>query len=277
MTSLCSAATPTSVTRVLSTPCAADLTGQYVRRLLEPAFCSVPTAVEIPALFQSALRISGTLPFPVPDVFYESQRRQDGDMKHYLAPVSQSAAVKFSSKLHDVLTKSFPAGTEMVQAGLFLAYIFRICFLVFWGCGVQYAWPSFVLCHWFRIGSCGMSALCCQIHAKDKRCWHAGHFDQLVCEMLELLDQYAGRLNLKRKRNEGKASLTLTAKRPDLCLLVRDALLFKGEDKTDESNLNQAVAELQRKMRRWSQSYHGKVICHCAFAISLVPLQRYCH
>lgn len=135
VTCLCSVVTPTSVTRVLSTPCAADLTGQYVRHLLEPAFCSVPTAAELPALFQSALRISGTLPFPVPDVFYESQRRQDGDMKHYLAPVSQSAAVKFSSKVHDVLTKSFPAGTEMVQAGMFLAYIFRICLLVFWGCG----------------------------------------------------------------------------------------------------------------------------------------------
>lgn len=129
VTCLCSAVTPTSVTRVLSTPCAADLTGQYVRHLLEPAFCSVPTAAEIPALFQTALHISGTLPFPVPDVFYESQRRQDGDMKHYLGPVSQSAAVKFGSKLHDVLTKSFPAGTKMVQAGLFLAYIFRICLL----------------------------------------------------------------------------------------------------------------------------------------------------
>lgn len=34
----------------------------------------------------------------------------------------------------------------------------------------------------------------------------AGHFDQLVCEMLELLDQNAGRLNLKRKRIEGEAS-----------------------------------------------------------------------
>jgi len=84
--------------------------------------------------------------------------------------------------------------------------------------------------------------------------------------MLELLDQYAGRLNLKRKRNEGEASLTLSAKRPDLCLLVRDALLFKGEDKTDEGNLDQAVAELKQKMRRWSQSFHGKVIlslCIC--------------
>lgn len=150
VTCRCSAVTPTSVTRVLSTPCAADLTGQYVRHLLEPAFSSVPTAAEIPALFESALRISGTLPFPVPDVFYESQRRQDGDMKHYLAPVSQSAAVKFSSKIHDVLTKSFPAGTEMVQAGLFLAYMFSICLLVLCGLWcVQHPWTVFVLCYWF--------------------------------------------------------------------------------------------------------------------------------
>ena len=93
--------------------------------------------------------------------------------------------------------------------------------------------------------------------------------------MLELLDQYVGRLNLKRKRNEGEASLTLTAKRPDLCLLVRDALLFKDEDKTAESNLNQAVTELKQNMRRWSQSYHGKktlslYICHKLGAIAKI-------
>ena len=150
VTCSCFAVTPTSVTRVLSTPCAADLTGQYVRHLLEPAFCQVPTAAEIPALFESALSMSGTLPFPVPDVFYESLRRQDGDMKHYVAPVSQSAAVKFSSKLHDVLTKSFPAGAEMVQAGLFLAYVFSLSLLVFCGLWhVQCPWIFFVLCHWF--------------------------------------------------------------------------------------------------------------------------------
>jgi len=131
-------------------PCAADLTGQYVRCLLEPALSSVPKAAEIPALFESVLSISGTLPFPVPDAFYESQRRQDGDMKHYLAPVSQSAGLRFGSKMHDILVKSFPAGTEMVQAGLFLVYMFSICLLVLcrlW-C-VQHPWTVFVLCYWF--------------------------------------------------------------------------------------------------------------------------------
>jgi len=118
--------THTSVTCVLSTPCAADRTGQYIRQLLEPAFSTVPAAADIPTLFQSALHISGTLPFPVPDVFYESQRMQDEDMKYYLAPVSHSSAIAFSSSVHAVLHKEFPAGTEMVQAGLFLTCMFSL-------------------------------------------------------------------------------------------------------------------------------------------------------
>ena len=75
---------------------------------------------------------------------------------------------------------------------------------------------------------------------------------------MQLLDKYARHLNLKRKRNQGKLSLTLSAKRPDLCVLVRSALLFKGEDKSEEGQIDQAVAELKQKMRRWSQSYHGQ-------------------
>ena len=66
---------------------AADKTGQYVRQLLEPAFTTVPAAVDIPALFQSAL----------PDVFYESQRLQNEDMKFYLAPVSKCCNVQLGN------------------------------------------------------------------------------------------------------------------------------------------------------------------------------------
>ena len=92
---------------------------------------------------------------------------------------------------------------------------------------------------------------------------------------MELLDQYTGKLSLKRKRNAGEASLTLVAKRPNLCVLVRNALLFKGEDKYEEGKLDQAVAELKQKMRRWSRSYHGQVnlllcICHILDA-NVVP------
>ena len=99
---------------------AADKTGQFVRQLLEPAFITVPAAIDIPALFQSALHSTGTLPFQVPDVFYESHRLQNEDMEFYLAPVSKSGAITFSSAIHTVLCKQFPAGTEMVQAGQLL-------------------------------------------------------------------------------------------------------------------------------------------------------------
>ena len=81
----------------------ADRTGHYVRQLLEPALTAVPLAADVPSLFQSALDCSRTLPSPVPDIFCESQKRQVDDMKYYLAPVSHSDAVAFSSTIHAVL------------------------------------------------------------------------------------------------------------------------------------------------------------------------------
>ena len=89
---------------------------------------------------------------------------------------------------------------------------------------------------------------------------------------MQLLDKYARHLNLKRKRNEGKVSSTLNAKRPDLCVLVRSALLFTGEDKSEEGQIDQAVAELKQKMRRWSQSFHGQAsLSLCMFVIGMIP------
>ena len=86
-------------------------------QLLKPAFVTVPTAAEIPGLFQSALRSSGTPPFPVQDAFYNAQTILDSSMADYLAPQSQSNAIAFSSRIHAVLDKEFPIGAEMVQAG----------------------------------------------------------------------------------------------------------------------------------------------------------------
>ena len=89
-------------------------------QLLKPAFVTVPTAAEIPGLFQSALRSSGTPPFPVQDAFYNAQTMLDSSMADYLAPQSQSDAIAFSSRIHAVLDKEFPIGAEMVQAGQIL-------------------------------------------------------------------------------------------------------------------------------------------------------------
>ena len=247
--------------------CAADKTGQYVRQLLEPAFITVPAAVDMPALFQSALDISGTLPFPVPDVFYESQRLQNEDMKFYLAPVSKSGATTFGSAIHTVLCKQFPAGTDLVQAGLVLDLHDRLLACALHGllC-VQGRYAACVLCCWL--------CQCLHMPTLNKEWQDAGQFDQLVCEIMELLDQCTGKLGMKRKRNQGEASLTMMAKRPDLCDFVRNALLFKGEDKYEEGKLDQAVAELKKKMRRWSRSYHGQVnlsLCICHW------MQTLCH
>ena len=116
---------------------AADRTGHYVRQLLEPALTAVPLAADVPSLFQSALYCSGTLPFPVPDIFYESQKRQDDDMKYYLAPVSHSGAVAFSSTIHAVLRKSSTRGQRWFRQVCFCLAIFAL---------LAYAFPWAVLC-----------------------------------------------------------------------------------------------------------------------------------
>ena len=126
-----------SIKCVQNTPYAADKTSQYVRQLLEPEFSRVPVAADIPALFKASLHRSGTLPFPVPDVFYQSQRIQDDDMKYYLAPVSQSDAVYFGSVIHSVLLKTFHEGGT-TQAGMGFACFVSAGFYTigFFLCGV---------------------------------------------------------------------------------------------------------------------------------------------
>ena len=51
----------------------------------------------------------------------------------------------------------------------------------------------------------------------------------------------------------------MKAKRPDLCMHVKDALLFVGEHVSEEGKLDLAVFRLKQKMRHWSQTYHGQV------------------
>ena len=72
--------------------------------------------------------------------------------------------------------------------------------------------------------------------------------------------------------------MTLHAQLPALCVLVKNAVLFKGEHKCEEGKLDQAVAELRQKMRRWSHSYRGKVnlsdcVCVITHAVAAVEPQ----
>jgi hypothetical protein len=64
--------------------------------------------------------------------------------------------------------------------------------------------------------------------------------------------------NIKRKRNCAEMSLTVSHKRPDLLWLVGGTLLFKGEDKTNDADMDVALGELTAKMKNWSSNYHGQ-------------------
>ena len=49
------------------------------------------------------------------------------------------------------------------------------------------------------------------------------------------------KLLLSRKRNRSDESVTLKGKRPDLCVTVARAMLFKGEDKSSEDHMLKAL------------------------------------
>ena len=83
----------------------------------------------------------------------------------------------------------------------------------------------------------------------------------MLWDILALLDRYvAAGLGMKRKRDQHEGTLTGPSLWPDFCGLVHDALLFKGEEKSADGNMEDAVADLRNKMKNWSQCYHGQVI-----------------
>ena len=93
----------------------------------------------------------------------------------------------------------------------------------------------------------------------------------MLWDILALLDRYvAAGLGMKRKRDQHEGSLTGPSLRPDFCGLVRDALLLKGEEKSADGKMEDAIADLRNKMKNWSQCYHGQVInLHLASAVQL--------
>ena len=89
----------------------------------------------------------------------------------------------------------------------------------------------------------------------------AGQVDELLYRIWACMSKYDmdNKLYLSRKRNRGDDSATLKRKRPDLCITTARALLFKGEDKTSEEHLLNAIHELGSKLPKWKDSFHGKV------------------
>ena len=67
------------------------------------------------------------------------------------------------------------------------------------------------------------------------------------------------KLGMRRKRNCAEDSAAVKGKRPDFFFLSSRALLFKGQDKTSEAELEKALEELSTKLKEWGAAVHGKV------------------
>ncbi|DBB03119.1 TPA: hypothetical protein ACH3X1_013350 [Trebouxia sp. C0004] len=89
----------------------------------------------------------------------------------------------------------------------------------------------------------------------------AGVVDMLLWHIWRCIDMYdqGPKLGMRRKRNCAEDSATVKGKRPDFFLLSSRALLFKGEDKTSEAELEKALEELSTKLKEWGAAVHGKV------------------
>ena len=90
----------------------------------------------------------------------------------------------------------------------------------------------------------------------------AGFVDMLLWHIWRCIDMYdqGPKLGMRRKRNCAEDSATVKGKRPDFFLLSSRALLFKGEDKTSEAELEKALEELSTKLKEWGAAVHGKVL-----------------
>ena len=90
----------------------------------------------------------------------------------------------------------------------------------------------------------------------------AGYVDSLLWHVWKCMDAYdpGPKLGMLRKRNCAEDSATVKGKRPDFCFLSSKALLFKGEDKTSEARLEEAIEDLRSKLKIWGQAVHGPVL-----------------
>ncbi|KAL3139897.1 hypothetical protein ABBQ38_004191 [Trebouxia sp. C0009 RCD-2024] len=105
----------------------------------------------------------------------------------------------------------------------------------------------------------------------------AGQVDTLLYQIWQCMCKFDmdRPFTLSRKRNRADESATLRRKRPDLCITTSRALLFKGEDKTSETDLRKAIEELGTKMSNWGANFHGKVEYLLCYACA-GPILQFC-
>ncbi|KAA6419341.1 MAG: hypothetical protein FRX49_10740 [Trebouxia sp. A1-2] len=105
----------------------------------------------------------------------------------------------------------------------------------------------------------------------------AGQVDTLLYQIWQCMCKFDmdRPFTLSRKRNRADESATLRLKRPDLCITTSRALLFKGEDKTAEADLQKAIEQLGTKMSNWGANFHGKVEYLLCYACA-GPILQFC-
>jgi hypothetical protein len=87
----------------------------------------------------------------------------------------------------------------------------------------------------------------------------AAVIDLMVYDILLLLADRLSGAPMKRHRNQAEMSLTAPSLRPDFWLLVSGTMLFKGQEKTRDNELEAARQDLLTKMKDWDPAYHGTV------------------
>lgn len=87
----------------------------------------------------------------------------------------------------------------------------------------------------------------------------AGYVDQLLWQLFVLVGRVLDTAAPSRKRNRTEPTLTSEKLKPDFLLIFQQILMMKGEDKTDDADMNVAKRELRDKLKRWSARYHGQV------------------
>ena len=87
----------------------------------------------------------------------------------------------------------------------------------------------------------------------------AAVIDYMVYDILQLLADRLSGAPMKRHRNQTEMSLTGPSLRPHFWLLVSGTMLFKGEEKTRDDQLEAARQDLLSKMKDWDPAYHGTV------------------
>ncbi len=78
-------------------------------------------------------------------------------------------------------------------------------------------------------------------------------------------------VRLQRKRNSNGDSATMKTFRPDLLVSFQGALLFKGEDKTDSRQMDEAMSDFDQKVEGLGSGCAWQGRC-CKFLLVLQVL-----